>query len=108
MKKEIHNNQTILAELNSDILQNTINAQLGLGEKYLPIDGFRPCVQRILNSVAYDFDCHRDKAVMAALMTVAGTVGKKATLVSGKYRNHPQLYGVLVDRPGGVKSISEF
>ena len=105
MKKEIHNNQTILAELNSDILQNTINAQLGLGEKYLPIDGFRPCVQRILNSVAYDFDCHRDKAVMAALMTVAGTVGKKATLVSGKYRNHPQLYGVLVDRPGGVKSI---
>lgn len=105
MKTEIHNNQTILAELNSDILQNTINAQLGLGEKYLPIDGFRPCVQRILNSVAYDFDCHRDKAVMAALMTVAGTVGKKATLVSGKYRNHPQLYGVLVDRPGGVKSI---
>ena len=105
MKTEIPNNQTILAELNSDILQNTINAQLGLGEKYLPIDGFRPCVQRILNSVAYDFDCHRDKAVMAALMTVAGTVGKKATLVSGKYRNHPQLYGVLVDRPGGVKSI---
>ena len=105
MTTEIHNNQTILAELNSDILQNTINAQLGLGEKYLPIDGFRPCVQRILNSVAYDFDCHRDKAVMAALMTVAGTVGKKATLVSGKYRNHPQLYGVLVDRPGGVKSI---
>lgn len=105
MKTEIHNNQTILAELNSDIQQNTINAQLGLGEKYLPIDGFRPCVQRILNSVAYDFDCHRDKAVMAALMTVAGTVGKKATLVSGKYRNHPQLYGVLVDRPGGVKSI---
>ena len=108
MKTEIHNNQTILAELNSDILQNTINAQLGLGEKYLPIDGFRPCVQRILNSVAYDFDCHRDKAVMAALMTVAGTVGKKATLVSGKYRNHPQLYGVLVDRPGGVKSIVNY
>ena len=27
MTTEIHNNQTILAELNSDILQNTINAQ---------------------------------------------------------------------------------
>lgn len=98
-------NNDALAMLSADIQQNITNAELGLGDKYFPIDKFRPCVQRILNAVSYDYDCHRDKAVMAAMVTVCGTVGKKATLVTPKYRNHPQLFGVLVDRPGGVKSI---
>lgn len=97
-------NNDALAMLSADIQQNIANAELGLGDKFLPIDAFRPALQDLMNKIASDLDVHRDKVVMAMMMATCGLVGRKATLVTPQYRNHPALMGVLIDYPGAGKS----
>ena len=101
----------VLQELRASVKDSEDNARLGLGEIYLPIDGFRPEIRDILNNTAEDFDAHRDKSVLAALEAVAMVTGYKvsAKLKFQKYINHASLYGMLIDVQGGVKSsINKF
>ncbi len=101
----------VLQELRASVQDSEDNARLGLGDTFLPIDGFRPEIRDILNNTAEDYDAHRDKSVLAALEAVAMITGYKvsAKLKFQKYINHASLYGMLIDVQGGVKSsINKF
>ena len=69
----------VLQELRASVKNSEDNARLGLGERFLPIDGFRPEIRDILNNAAEDYDAHRDKCVLAALMSVAMVTGYKVS-----------------------------
>lgn len=100
----------VLQELRASVKDSETNARLGLGELYLPIDGFRPEIQEILNTVAWDYDAHRDKCVMAAIESVAMVTGNKVSATfNKKWTNNAMLMGLVVDDSGGVKSaINEY
>lgn len=103
--------QNVLQELRASVKNSEDNARLGLGERFLPIDGFRPEIRDILNNAAEDYDAHRDKCVLAALMSVAMVTGYKvsARMPFQKFTNHAGLYGLLIDVSGGVKTaINKF
>ena len=97
---------SVLQQLRASVQDSEDNARLGLGERFLPIDGFRPEVRDILNNTAEDYDAHRDKCVLAALMSVAMVTGYKvsARMPFQKFTNHAGLYGLLIDVSGGVKT----
>lgn len=96
----------VLQQLRASVQDSEDNARLGLGKRFLPIDGFRPEIRDILNNTAEDYDAHRDKCVLAALMSVAMVTGYKvsARMPFQKFTNHAGLYGLLIDVSGGVKT----
>lgn len=98
--------QNVLQELRASIQNSEDNARLGLGETFLPVDGFRPEIRDIFRDTAIGFDAHRDKCVLAALEAVAIVTGYKvsAKLKFMPYTNHASLYGLLIDESGGVKT----
>lgn len=93
-----------LQDLRSDILRNETAAELGLGTKYLDISGLRPEMQKISENIARDFDCHRDKVIIAMIAAVCAVVGKKARIKYRHFENRCSAYGMIVDNKGGIKS----
>lgn len=109
MGNSIENKETghnVLNALRASIQDSEDNARLGLGETFLPVDGFRPEIRDIFRDTAIGFDAHRDKCVLAALEAVAIVTGYKvsAKLKFMPYTNHASLYGLLIDESGGVKT----
>lgn len=94
---------TIQAHLD-EVSRGEIMAQLGLGDIFLDISALRPEVQDILNNVAIDFDCHRDKVFIAAIAAVCAVVGKKAFVKYRHFTNRCSVYAMIVDLKGGIKS----
>lgn len=106
-KKDVENvGLKDLQELRASIKDSEESAILGLGENFLPVDGFRPEIREIFKDTAISFDAHRDKCVLAALEAVAMVTGYKvsAKLKFQPYTNHASLYGLLIDESGGVKT----
>lgn len=95
---------TIHAHIDEELSRGEIMAQLGLGDIFLDISALRPEVQDILNNVAIDFDCHRDKVFIAAIAAVCAVVGKKAFVKYRHYINRCSVYAMIVDYKGGIKS----
>lgn len=99
----------VLQDLRTSVKESEESARLGLGQWKLPIDGFRPEVADIFTAAAHDFDCHRDKAVVAGLTCIAAVSGKKVTSFYDHYKNHATIWSVMVDKQSGVKtSINNF
>ena len=98
--------QNVLQELRASVQDSEDNARLGLGDTFLPVDGFRPEIRDIFRDTAIGYDAHRDKCVLAALEAVAIVTGYKvsAKLKFMPYTNHASLYGLLIDESGGVKT----
>ena len=94
----------IINDLVSEFRKGEILAELGLGETYLDISSLRPEIQEIINNVAIDFDCHRDKVVIAAIAAVCAVVGKKAFVKYKHFTNRCSVYAMIVDYKGGIKS----
>lgn len=96
----------VLQELRASVKDSEDDARLGLGKTHLPIDGFNPELREIMNNVAWDYDVHRDKCVLAAMEAVAMVTGYKvsATLDFVDYENCAMLLGLVVDVSGGGKS----
>ena len=99
----------VLRDLRASVKDSEESARLGLGRWHLHIDGIRPEIVAFINEAAQGFDCHRDKALVAALQSVAAVSGKKAICYFDNYMNHATMWSVMVDKPSGVKtSINNF
>lgn len=86
----------------SDITSTTEAA--ANGGIVMPIDGLPTKVQQLINDVATAYEAHRDKATLSLFAGVAAVTGKKVTTDLKKHKNHPQLWGCIVDNQGTNKT----
>lgn len=73
-------------------------------QNILPIDGLSESIQQIITEYADVYQCPRDLIVSAIFTIVGSTTGKKVVIDSGKYRNFPCLWLVIVAKSGTNKS----
>lgn len=81
-----------------------VNSNSLCGQNILPIDGLSESIQQIIEEHTKVYQCPRDLIVSAIFSIVGSAAGKRLVIDSGKYRNFPLLWLVIVAKSGMNKS----